>query len=53
MNWIIPDKIYKMSQTQLNFFKQYYPKGNWRNVQPDKGNEIGYATALPSEDNEL
>lgn len=24
MNWIIPDKIFSMSQTQVNFFKQFW-----------------------------
>lgn len=48
LNWIIPDKVYKMSAKQNEFFKNLFSHdGNWRDVQPSGGNEIGYAQALP------
>lgn len=53
MNWIIPDKVFKMSETQLNFFRMFYKNGNWREVKKFNENEIGYAKALPGEDGGL
>jgi hypothetical protein len=53
MNWIIPDKVYKMSDKQLNFFRMFYKNGNWREVKPFSEKEIGYAKALPVEDGSL
>ena len=39
-----------MKSTQLDFFKNLYPDGNWRDIQPLKNNEIGYAITNPSFD---
>jgi carbonic anhydrase len=38
MNWIIPQKIFRMKSTQLEFFTKLYPEGNWRDIQPLKNN---------------
>jgi hypothetical protein len=53
MNWIIPDKVYKINQAQIEKFRKFYPIGNWRSVKSFNEKEIGYAKALPSEDNSL
>ena len=42
MNWLIPEKIFKLSTKQLNFFKNLYVNGNWRDIQQSNKNEIGY-----------
>jgi hypothetical protein len=48
MNWIVPDRIFKMSNNQKAFFEGLFADGgNWRDVQPGVDNEIGYATVLP------
>ncbi len=40
-----------MSINQKTFFDSLFaPEGNWRDIQPDVGNTIGYATALPAKD---
>lgn len=48
VNWIIPKKIYKMKSNQLDFFTKLYPNGNWRNVKPILGNNIGYVKTSPN-----
>ena len=51
MNWIVPDKIFKMSSNQKEVFRSLFGEnGNWRDVQTDEGNEIGYARVLPEND---
>lgn len=48
INWIIPRKIYKMKSSQLTFFKNIYPKGNYRDVKPILNNQIGYVKTSPN-----
>lgn len=48
VNWIIPNKVYSMSQSQKEFFWAlfYYEKegkeGNWRKLQPKGDNKVLY-----------
>lgn len=46
INWIIPDRVFKMSETQYNSILKLYPEGNWRVLQSTEHNDIALAQVI-------